>query len=369
MKRFLIVFIVALLIPISCYSEESYDTYKESYDLSFFENELDKDTYSVLEQLGIENFDYKNISSLSLKDIFKAFKSILNGSVESPLQSSLIVIVFVILSSFFQSFKENDNSLSEVYSTASALIISIVLFVKIGDTISLSSFSIETAANFVYAFIPIFFTIVASSGGISTAFATNSMLLTLSQMLSFLSSSLFMPIINCFLAIGVCASLRHQLGMNRLVETIKKMITTIISFLSACFVSILSIKTAVASKADAIGLRSIRFAINSVVPVIGSAISEGLLSIQTYSSLLKNTVGVVGIIAISFVFIPSIFKVVIWRFMLSICRLISDVFGDESVSLTLKTFNETMLLINVVLILSMVTTIISFGILIASRNA
>lgn len=80
------------------------------------------------------------------------------------------------------------------------------------------------------------------------------------------------------------------------------------------FVSFLSFKTAVASRADAIGLRSVRFIINSVVPVIGSSISEGLLSIQSYSSLIKTSVGAVGIAAIASIFLPAaLFLYSVWE--------------------------------------------------------
>lgn len=372
MKRFLIVLIAFLLIPLCTFAAENddYNDYLNTYDLSFFEEKVDNQTYSILDELGITDFSYESISSISLSKVVSIIKSLVLGNIESPLESILIVLAYVLLSAFFQNFKQGGiESLSDVYSTASALIISTVLFVKIGDTLIISSSAIEIASNFIYAFIPVFSAIVIASGGVNTAFSTNAMLLTLAQCLSFISSTVFIPLINCFLAIGICSSLRYQLRLDRLLSTIKKTITTMISFVSACFVSILSIKTAVASKADAIGLRSIRFAINSVVPVIGSAISEGLLSIQSYSSLLKSSVGVVGIVAIVFIFLPSILKVVIWRFALNICKLISDIFGDNSVSQTLNAFGDTMLLINVVLILSMVTTIISIGILIAARNA
>jgi stage III sporulation protein AE len=149
----------------------------------------------------------------------------------------------------------------------------------------------------------------------------------------------------------------------------KKIITGSISILSAAFVSILSIKTSISSRADILGIRSIRFVINSVVPVIGSTISEGLLSIQSYSSLIKSSVGIVGIIAIALVFLPSIIEVMLWRFMLSVCLIISGVFGDNSVTLVLKAFKDTMLLVNVVLVLSMMTSVVSFGILIAAKSA
>lgn len=375
MKRFLICLLVFLLVPFGCCAEESvsteeYNEYLSGYDLSAFRDNLDDDTYSILEDLGIADFDFQHITEITLDDIAGVIRDFVEGKLEAPLTSALTILIFVILSSFFQSFKTgDDSSLSEVYSTASSLIIAVILVIKISSTISLSSAVISVAADFIVAFIPVFCAIVATSGGITTTFSTNSMLLALSQGLSFISSNVFMPLINCFLAIGICSGLRSRLNLGQLISALKRIITSLISFLAAAFVSILSIKTSVSARADILGIRSIRFVINSVVPVIGSTISEGFLSIQSYSSLIKSSVGVVGIVSVALVFLPSIIEVVLWRVMLSVCIIISDLFGDNSVSLVLKAFRDTMLLVNVVLILSMMTTIVSIGILIAAKTA
>ncbi len=373
MKRFLLFLIVLLLVPITAcaedFSQEDYESYLNSYDLSSFEETLDRDTYHALEELGIADFDYNSITSLSLDKIMNKIKELALGKLETPLKICGIVLAFVVLSSFFQSFKLSDNeSFTEMYSTVSALVISTLIMVKMGDTVSLCVSSISVSADFIYAFIPAFCIIVCASGGITASFANNSLLLILAQGLSFLSSNLLTPLINCFLAVGICSSLRYEFHLDKLLSSIKKMITSCITFLAAGFISVLSIKTAVASRADALGLRSIRFAINSVVPLIGSAISEGLLSIQSYSSLISSSVGVVGIIAVALVFLPAIIEVLIWRLLLSVCALCADVFGDNTVSMVLSAFKDAMLLMNVILILSMVTTIISIGILIAASG-
>ena len=151
-------------------------------------------------------------------------------------------------------------------------------------------------------------------------------------------------------------------------SALRNLITKAISALSAIFVSYLSLKTAVASRADALGLRSVRFAINSVVPIIGSSISEGLLSIQSYSSLIKTSVGIVGIIAISAIFLPAIINITLWRLSISAANICSKVFFDSESSTVLEAFSSVLLIINVLLILSMVTTIISLGILVASKT-
>lgn len=368
---FLCALLLFLLIPVSSYSmdysEEEYNKTLSSYDLSSFEKELDADTYKMLDELGVLDFSYESITGLSFNDIVGLLKSLFQKKAEFPIKSSVTVLIFILLSAFLQSLKaESDDSVNMIYSTATALLVATVVLVKLTSTVSLASMAISVASNFVYAFIPVFCSIVVASGGITTGFSTNTTLLILAQGLSFISSNVFMPIVNCYLALGVTSSLRYELNLDKLLSSVKKIITTCISFVSGVFVSVLSVKTAVAGRADMLGLRSIRFAINSVVPVIGSSISEGLLSIQAYSSLIKSSVGIVGVMAVVLVFLPSIIEVVLWRISLTLCVIVSDVFGDKSVSAVLNAFLNTLLLINVILILSMVTTVISFGILIAA---
>lgn len=381
MKKFLN-FIVALLILISIptvifanvddseLDKNEYNEYLSNFDLSCFEK-LDSDTYDVLESFGLTDFNYNNIVNFSFSDFISYVLSVAKHNIETPLQSCLIIFVFIIFSSLIQSFKTtlNSDEMSSLFSTASALIIAVVLAMKMKNTISLACSTISICSNFIYAFIPVFCVIVATSGSAITAFSTNAMLLSLAQVLNYISKNIFIPLSNCFLAIGICSGIRSELNLRSLLSVMKRYITSAISVCAATFVSILSIKTAVTSRADAIGLRSIRFAINSVVPVIGGAISEGLLSIQTYSALIRSSVGIVGIIAVVFVFLPSILDVTIWRFVLSLTSVISDVFGDNSVALVIKAFCDAMLIMNVILILSMVTTIISIGILVAAKGS
>lgn len=375
MKRFLIVLLVSLSFCTTAFAHDSvntdtYNDYLKNYDFSFFKDTLGDDAYSILRELGVDKFDLENITSVSMNDVANVLKELVAGSVKSPLEGALTILIFIVLSSFFQSMKVSDgSSLDGVYSTSTALIIAVVLMIKMSTAVAMSASAIKIASDFIYAFVPVFCAIVAVSGGITTAFSTNTTVLLLSQGLSFLSSNLFVPLINCFMAIGICSSLNTKLNLSKLVSSLKRMITSAVSFCAAAFVSVLSIKTAVSARADILGIRSLRFVINNIVPVIGGTISEGLLSIQSYSSLIKSSVGVVGIIGVALVFLPSIVQIVVWRLVLSLCAVISDIFEDRAVSGVLQAFRESMLLMNVVLILSMVTTIISIGILIAARTA
>lgn len=371
MKRCIIlsvIFISIIVIPINAYADE-YDENLSAFDLSSFEL-LDSDTKKFLEENKLDGFRYEDIYNLSISDTISYIKSGLLKSVKTPLEAGAVLIVFIILSSLFKSMNSDlrENDLSVFYTSVASLITAVFLASKITDCINVSQSTIKLCSDFSYGFFPVFCLIVATSGGVMTSFAVNTLLLTLSQFMNFISEVIFVPGVNCLLALGICSGVNSEVHLSSLTSTVKKVLTTLISSLSALFVSILSIKTSVASKADALGLRSMRFAINTVVPVVGPSISEGLISIQSYSSLVKTGVGIVGIISIFSLFVPALSSVISWRFILLLCNMTAEIFDDGNSSLIINAFRDVMLLIEVLLILSMLTTVISLGILVAART-
>lgn len=377
-KIILIIFVLSFSFLVSCGTITAYaqtddeDRYKEalsSYDFSCFE-ELGDSANEVLEQLGIDDFDYTKITELDAKTCIEVLWNLIKENLTEPLGAAVTILCFTVLSAFLSGFSGNRLfSDSSVYSTAASLVIAVIISVQCADTIAVACATIEVCSDFIYAFFPVFMVIITVSGGALTSVSTNTLLLSLAQGLNFLASNIFVPLINCFLALSICSGIRSELNIDGALRVIKRVLIGIISFFAGAFVAVLSIKTAVASRADALGLRSLRFAINSVVPVIGSAISEGLLSIQSYSSLIKSSVGIVGIIGVAALFLPALINVVGWRISISISLAVSEIFDDKSVSKMLRAFSDAFLLLNVVLILAMVTTIISIGILIAAKTA
>ena len=163
MKRFLIALLIFLLIPICAFAQQDeYNELLSSYDLSFFEEQLDDDTYELLKELNLENFDFENIYSISFDSVLNIIKKTAMGKIDAPLKSMLEIISFVLLSALFQSLKTGESDLNSVYSTSSALIISVILVVKISSAITIATLSIKLAGNFIFAFIPVFCAIVAA---------------------------------------------------------------------------------------------------------------------------------------------------------------------------------------------------------------
>lgn len=72
MKRFLIALLILLVIPVVSsaaeYNADDYSEYLKQFDTSSFTDVLSKDTRTVLKELGIDDFNYESIGSLSFED-------------------------------------------------------------------------------------------------------------------------------------------------------------------------------------------------------------------------------------------------------------------------------------------------------------
>ena len=348
------------------FDEAFYEELLASYDINSFEDELDSETRERLRELGLDNASLGALSQLRPEDALHVALAIVKSKAKAPLKGAVAVTVFLLLSSLFGSLKGEQDAMGELYGTVSAVTVAAMLIVCISPTVSAAAAAIEVAAGFIYAFIPVFITVVAASGGVTTAFSANALLLMLSQGLSALAANVFMPVINCMLAVGICASLRRELGLDGVALTMKKVISGAIAFIAGVYVSVLSVKTTLSARADVLGIRSARFVINSVVPVVGGAVSEGLLSIESYSSLIKSSVGIVGIAAIVLVFLPSVLEITLWRVVLRLSATVSRLFGESGTEGMLCAFADAMMLMYVVLVVSALTTVVSVGILIAA---
>ena len=120
MKRFVIFFIslaVFLLLPMSASSQdfdsEKYNNQLAQYDFDSFEETLDKDTYGILEDLGILDYSIDSITSLSFSDAVDVVKRIIGNKLRLPFKTGITIMVLILLSAFLQSIN-NEKAAGKV---------------------------------------------------------------------------------------------------------------------------------------------------------------------------------------------------------------------------------------------------------------
>ena len=127
------------------------------------------------------------------------------------------------------------------------------------------------------------------------------------------------------------------------------------------FLGIVSIQSISAANYDGISIRTAKYTIDKSIPYVGGMFSESLDSIVAYSSIIKNAVGVTGlIVTAAIVLLPGI-QIILHIFLLKILNALSMPFESSASATLISGLTSSFLL----LLITMLTVALMVFILIA----
>ena len=113
-----------------------------------------------------------------------------------------------------------------------------------------------------------------------------------------LINKLLMPMVYAYVAVSTAYAVVGNPGLKRLGTLLKGATTWVLTTVLVAFVGYLSASGAVAGNTDAAALKAAKMTISTVVPVVGRILSDAAQTVLAGAGLLKNTVGIFGMVAI-----------------------------------------------------------------------
>ncbi len=366
---FITIFIFLFSLPVS--AEEVENFYKEQYELSEADRlsyNLPEETRDFLnkEEITAENPDW--INKLSLENVFSHIFSFLKSGAKEPFLASFGILAVILISAAIGSM-ETVSSASAAAAYATALSAAAVICVPVFKTVSASVNALQGCSVFMAGFIPVFAVIVASAGAPITSASMSALLLGASQVVSFISNFVVVPLLGGYMSISLASSVSPLVSNSGIAEGIKKLSFWIMSLLTTVFIGILSIQTAVNASADTLSVKTAKFIIGSSVPVAGTVISEALTTVTASMGLLKSSIGIYGVVACSAIFLPLVCELLIWKIALSLLAVISDLFSISKISSLLRAVDTVMSVLSGIIILTACMFIISLSIVVSAGKA
>lgn len=291
-------------------------------------------------------------ANLTSQNVFKHISQFLKDGAQTPIKAGSGSIAIIILISLI-------NALSGVSETSKAAVficslsLTVFLSTQVYSAISASVSAIKGTSTFMLSFVPMYAGIVAVSGGVSTSVAMNALLLSATEAVSILASYIIVPVMSGYLAISVCSSVSPLVSSNAVGDSLKKIALWILSLISTVFLGVLSIQTALNSSADSLALRTSKFIIGTTVPIAGQVLSEATSTVTASMQLLRSTVGIYGVLALCFFFLPLLAELLLWRVTMMVLTVISEILETGKATGIFKAVDSMLsLLIGVILLVS-----------------
>ncbi len=357
--------LVFIFYPVSVQAWESnIDQYNEEFDLDSVISATDNEALGILQELGIDELSYEKLFSVSPVKIFTALFNILSRSVKAPLKFLFITVGVLIVMSFLASFFDTAESINLI----GASVIALNGAVSVAGMVS-SAFSVLEALNvFTTAFAGAFCAIVSSSGNVSAGLTYSAMTVFSDTVFAGLLSEFCQPVVNVMCCMSFLSCFDFYGFTSGFSATFKKIYVFFMSFVGTVFSGIITVKGVLSDGADTVTARSIRFVVGRSLPVVGGTVSETYSALISSLSIIKNTVGIFGIITVIVTVLPTLAELLAWILAVDISIILCNSFGVSKGTPMLSVLKDTLILLVATIIIVAAIFIVSVGVVIAVKG-
>lgn len=263
------------------------------------EDALSPDAQALLEQLDEDTADSGTLSKGAAKLWDNACRLL-----AAEFRSSLRVMVVLLGAVLLYGVAEGSFQAAEHPLMANFVPLSFVLVITLtaaGDVQTMMGAGTETMEQLDVlstALLPSLAAAVAASGGIVSAGVRQVATVFFANLLMTLIHSVLLPLVYFYVAASAADAMLPGNPLKRIAAGIKKVVTWALTGALVLFTGYLTISGAAATSADALTLQVTRTVISTAVPVVGGIISQASGSVLSGAGLLKNSIGIFGMLAV-----------------------------------------------------------------------
>ena len=205
--------------------------------------------------------------------------------------------------------------------------------------------AIETMVGFMHAMLPVLITLLTAMGNITTATLFHPLTLVVLSTISTLIKNVVFPLIFFAVILGLANKISSKVDVSRLADLFKHLAIGLLGTFFTVFLGFMMVQGIAGSVADGVALRTAKFGIGVFVPVVGKLFSDALEAVIGTSLLLKNAVGLVGILGVFFICAFPILKIISLMLIYKISAAIIQPIGDKMIADSLNLMSNSLTMV------------------------
>lgn len=222
------------------------------------------------------------------------------GIVHKALRSGVLLLVVVLLCGLAEGTCQGlgDGTELDTVSLVGALAVTAISVADAHSLIGMGREALDRMELFSKVLLPTVTAAAAAAGSPSGAVARQLATMLFSDVLMTLITRLLMPLVYAYIAACVAYTAMGNGGLQRIAGSLKGAVTSVLTGVLLLFVGYLTVSGAVAGSADAVTVKAAKFAMSGMVPVVGGILSDAAETVLAGAGILKNAVGVFGMLAV-----------------------------------------------------------------------
>lgn len=255
----------------------------------------------------------------------------------------LLTVFSTILHQIQASFEQ--STVSKVAYSITYLVLLIIAINSFSVAIDYARDAIQEMINFMVALVPIVLTLLASSGNLISATIFHPLILFLINVIGTVIYKVIFPLIFLSSILFIVSSISDRFKVNQLAKLIRNVSVGLLGGMLTIFLGVVSVQGVTASVTDGITLKTAKYITGNFIPVVGRMFSDAADTVLGASLLVKNAVGMAGVIILFLIVVFPAIKILTLALIYSFAAAILQPLGDNPIIDTLNTIGKNLIFI------------------------
>ncbi len=282
-----------------------------------------------------------------------------------------IVLIIIIIHSILIAITDTleNKSVSQIAYFVEFIMISVVILASFSNCLTIVKDTIQDLVGFTNSILPILITLMLTTGAITSASVVQPILLLLISFIGNTIINFILPIILISTSLNIISQISNEIKVSKISKFLNSSTIWILGVIMTLFVTVLSLEGSLTQTVDGVTAKTAKAAVSTVIPVVGKILGDATDAVIGCAGILKNAVGLIGIIVIIGICLTPIIKLTILTVMYSFMSAICEPIADTRIVNLLEKISETFKILLAIVFCVTVTLIIGLAIVIKVSNA
>lgn len=281
----------------------------------------------VLELIkGNLDWQVSDIFTGLLKYLFK--EVVANASLLGKLV--VLAVICAVLQNLMAAFeKSTTGKLAYAVSYLALIALAVGTFTLAVNT---GREAVDNMVTFMQALLPLLLTLLAAMGGVASTAIFHPLIFGSITVIGTVVKIIIFPLLFFAAILNVLSYLSEKFQVSRLADLMKTAAMMVMGLCSTVFLGLLAIKGVAGSVTDGVAIRTAKFATDAFIPVVGGMFSDALDAVIGSSLLIKNAVGLAGVVVIFILTILPMLKIFAVAFVYKLAGALIQPVGDKQMA-------------------------------------
>lgn len=332
----IIVMVLIVFLSNSSYANDNQTIIEqqEEFKIQDFIKNAEKFTGEFFEDIDINEILNDAIKGeVDNSTLLKKILNILGKEVTTNIKSLVSILAIILIHSILKSISESleNNNISKLIYYVQYILIVTVIMSNFTDIIKLVQDTTGNLIGFMNALVPLLITLMMYTGSITTSSVVEPIILFMINFIGNIIQNLIISFVLVLTSLVIISKISDKVHIDKLSKFFKSGIVWFLGIVLTVFVGVVSLEGTLSSSVDGITAKTTKAVVSSAIPVVGKILGDAVDTVLGCGIVLKNAVGLVGVVIVIGICIMPILKLFVLSVSYKLLSTVVQPIADEKI--------------------------------------